>query len=88
MTKANCVKAVLQMTHLVIKEGPLLPGTRRSTAKLERQQPRCTAAAQNENMDFALRAAAFHFLVIAANGRSQFSPETGLGRLLPVFAFW
>ena len=31
-------------------------------------------------MDFALRAAAFHFLVIAANGRSQFSPETGLGR--------
>jgi hypothetical protein len=39
-------------------------------------------------VDFALRAAAFHFLVIAANGRSQFFPETGLGRFLPVFAFW
>jgi hypothetical protein len=39
MTKVSCVKAVLQMAHLVIIEGPLLPGTRRSTVKLERQRP-------------------------------------------------
>jgi hypothetical protein len=39
MTTGNCVKAVVQMTHLVINDGPFLPETRRPTAKLEWQQP-------------------------------------------------
>ena len=41
---------------------------------------RCVAAAQNGNMHFASRAAAFSFSTLAANGRSQFLPVTGTGR--------
>jgi hypothetical protein len=41
---------------------------------------RCIAAAQNKNVVFALRAAAFYFSAFAANGRSQFLPVTAQGR--------
>lgn len=41
---------------------------------------RFVAAAQDEDMDLALRAAASSFLACAANDRSQYSPEAGVGR--------
>jgi hypothetical protein len=44
----------------------------------------CEAVAQNNNLDFAVPAAAFCFSAPAASGRSQFSPEAGQGRLGPL----